>query len=90
MGWRTKLVSLLLVYSAGFATAVYCLAPAAEQEAGPPLEVVKVQTALQSQAFAQSVNSGMHKCIDLGREAAFEMAGLIREKINEAKSRPDG
>jgi hypothetical protein len=27
MGWRSKFIFLMLVYFAGFATAIYCLAP---------------------------------------------------------------
>lgn len=90
MGWRTKVVFLLIVYAAGFVTAVYCLAPAPEPPAREPLRITRAQVALKSQELARSVNSGMHKCIDFGREAAKCTAELIREKMDEARSQPDG
>jgi len=86
MGWRTKLVSLLMVYAAGFLTAVYCLAPAPEPKTEDALQVARVRATLESRQLAESVNSGMHKCIGFGRQAAQEAARLIREKIDEAQS----
>ncbi len=83
MGWRTKFVSLRIVYAAGFATAVYCLAPAPEQTA-PPLQLAQLGSALNSQKLANSFNSGMHKCINFSKEAALETAKLIRTKMDEA------
>jgi hypothetical protein len=92
MGWRTKLVCLLVVYFAGFATAVYCLAPAPQQKSHESLQMARVRAALQSQELARSVNSGMHKCIAFGREAAWQTAVLIHEKMDQsqARSRPAG
>lgn len=86
MGWRTKLVSLLMVYAAGFLTAVYCLAPAPEPKTEETLQVARVRATLESRQLAESVNSGMHKCLGFGRQAAQEAARLIREKIDEAQS----
>jgi hypothetical protein len=90
MGWRTKLVLLFIVYFAGFATAVYCLAPAPEPPPREPLRITRAQVAVKSQELARSVNSGMHKCIDFGREAAKCAAELIGEKMDEGRSQPDG
>lgn len=90
MGWRTKFVFLLVVYFAGFATAVYSLAPAPEQDSQSSLQVAQVHSALKSDELARSVNSGMHKCIDFGKEAALEAAKRIREKMDDAKSRSSG
>ncbi len=83
MGWRTKFVSLLIVYAAGFATAVYCLAPTPEQTSSP-LQLAQVGSAFNSQKLANSFNSGMHKCISFSKEAALETAKLIRTKMDEA------
>jgi hypothetical protein len=83
MGWRTKFVSLLIVYAAGFATAVYCLAPTPEQTS-QPLQLAQLGSALNSQKLVSSFNSGMHKCISFGKEAALEAAKLIRTKMDEA------
>ncbi|MBN1506649.1 MAG: hypothetical protein JW955_07375 [Sedimentisphaerales bacterium] len=85
MGWRTKFVFMLIVYFAGFATAIYCLAPAPERAAGKSAG----PTLMKSDEFAKSVNSGLHKAIDFSKEAAVRAAQMMREKIDEAKSEPD-
>lgn len=90
MGWRTKLVSLLIVYCAGFATAVYCLAPAPAPGPGQSLQLADVRSAIKSQELAKSVNSGIHKCVDLGKEAAGELAKRIRKEIGKAQSKSAG
>ncbi len=84
MGWRTKFVSLLIVYAAGFATAVYCLAPTPAPTSQPPLQLAQLGSALNSQKLVNSFNSGMHKCISFSKEAALETAKLIRTKMDEA------
>ena len=86
MGWRSKFVFMLIVYFAGFATAIYCLAPAPQEGARPKLHVADVGAALKSEQWARSINSGIHKCVDLGKEATLEAARLIHEKMQEAKA----
>jgi hypothetical protein len=90
MGWRTKFVFLLIVYAGGFATAVYCLAPTPEPGSRQSLQVSQAHLALKSQELIKSFNSGMHKCIGFGKEAATEAAKLIRTKLDEAKSQSKG
>jgi predicted MFS family arabinose efflux permease len=84
MGWRTKFVFLLIVYCAGFATAVYYLAPTPEQKSGPSMQLAQVGSALKTQELIKSFNSGMHKCIGFSKEAADEAAKLLQAKIEEA------
>ncbi len=87
MGWRMKFVFMLIVYAAGFATAIYCLAPAPESTSGASGERTFSDKAFKSDEFARSVNSGMHKAIDFSKEAAAQAAKMIREKIDEAQSK---
>lgn len=87
MSWRSKIVFVLIVYFAGFATAVYCLGPAPEPAAGRPAMASLTPKALKSDDLAKSLNSGMHKAIDLGKEAATQAAKLIREKIGESQAK---
>ena len=84
MGWRSKFVFLLIVYCAGFATAVYCLAPTPEVKSQSSLQLAQMGSAFKSQELIKSFNSGMHKAIDLGKEAAAEAAKLLQAKIEEA------
>jgi hypothetical protein len=93
MGWRTKFVFLLIVYCAGFATAIYCLAPTPDGKSQAPLQLAQVSAAVKPQELIKSFNSGMHKCFGFSKEAALETAQeaakLLQVKMNEAlKSQP--
>ena len=81
--WRSKLISLLIVYFAGFATAIYCLAPAPDNYSSQNVEKNFAFSALKSDEFAQSFNSAMHKCLDLSKDAALRVAQLIKQKLDE-------
>ncbi len=89
MGWRMKLVSLLIVYCAGFATAIYCLAPAPEPGEGQTPQLAKLGGSIDSQQIVRSVNCGIHKCVDLGKEAAADLAQRIQKQIDKAQSKSD-
>ncbi len=82
-GWRTKLIFLLIVYFAGFATAIYCLAPVPENRADTASEKNFVYSALKSDEFAQSFNAGMHRCIVFGKDAAERMNRFIKQKLDD-------
>lgn len=89
-GWRIKFIFLLMVYFAGFATAIYCFAPVSENQSIKFDEKSFAFSALKSDEFAKSFNSGMHKCIDLGKEAALRAAKIIKEKLDERQLQSDG
>ncbi len=87
-GWRSKFIFLLIVYFAGFATAIYILAPAPKD--GKPLALGSLlpsrtgQTErITSEEFVESFNTGMHKAVALGKVAALHTAQFIREKLKE-------
>ena len=92
-GWRIKFVFLLIVYFAGFATAIYTLAPVDEKNTKASVgsffsrnttdEKDSVFSALKSDDFAKSLNTGMHKCVDFGKEAAWRTGKFIKRKIEE-------
>jgi hypothetical protein len=88
MSWRTKLIFVLVVYFAGFATAVYCLAPAPEPKSQESLQTTRARAGLQSQEIARSVKSGMHKCIAFSKEAAWQTAVFLRDRVKESQARP--
>ena len=60
-GWRSKFIFMLIVYFAGFATAIYALAPTPQDQGGG--ETSLLNTDFQVSSFAKSFNSGMHKAI---------------------------
>lgn len=84
-GWRTKFIFLLIVYFAGFATAIYMLAPAPEGSAEKSFGNISSASAFDSQEFAKSFNTGMHKCLAFGKEAAWHTAEFIKEKLKEMR-----
>jgi len=89
MGWRSKFVFVLIVYFAGFATAIYCLAPAPQTPKGTAHGKGLFGSAMTSDKIVTSVNSGIHKCVDLGKEAAIRTAQRITEKVEEAQLQSD-
>jgi len=89
-GWRIKLVFLLMVYFAGFATAIYCVAPAPEGQSAQACDKKFAYSTLKSDEFAKSFNSGMHKCIDFGKDAALRVGKVIKEKLDERQVEADG
>jgi len=81
--WRTKLIFLLIVYFAGFATAIYTLAPVPESQVCQLHEKKLVYSALKSDEFAKSFNQGMHKCIDFSKQAARRAGEFINQKLKD-------
>jgi len=101
-GWRAKLVFLLVVYFGGYATAIYTLAPAPENKAKASAESsffrsIKADTeekcsvfsAVKSEEFKQSLNSGIHKCFEFSKDVAWRTALFIKQKIDERQARTD-
>jgi len=93
-GWRSKFIFLLIVYFAGFATAIYMLAPAPKD--GKPLALGSLLPArtgqtqrMTSEEFVESFNTGMHKAVAFGKVAALHTAKFIKEKLNEMPERPN-
>lgn len=97
-GWRAKLVFMLVVYFGGFATAIYTLAPAPEKNANASAdsslfrsikadveEKGSVFSAVKSDEFKNSVNSGLHKCFEFSKDAAWRTARFIKQKIDEER-----
>jgi hypothetical protein len=82
-GWKAKFVFLLMVYFAGFATAIYCLMPAPEaQMSGESSE----HSAARAEQFAQSFNVGMHKCLEVAKDVTLEASRLIKQKLDERRA----
>jgi len=82
-GWRSKFIFLLVVYFAGFATAIYCLAPAPDAKACRPSEKGFAYSAVKSDEFAKSFNVGMHKCLYYGKDAAKRGSAFLKQKLDD-------
>ena len=84
-GWRSRFIFTLIVYFAGFATAIYTLAPAPEGETARHFDDDTPGVRFDSGEFVESFNSGMHKCLAFGKEAAQRTAKLVKEKLKEMR-----
>jgi hypothetical protein len=83
MGWRSKFIFLLVVYFAGFATAIYALAPGAAKEDGMEAKNGFAHSFLKSDEFALSFNARMRKCLEAGRDAAQRAGTYIRDRMDK-------
>ena len=82
-GFRNKLIFTLVIYFAGFATAIYCLAPASEDQQDFEVKQSIAYSALKSDQFAKTFNKGMQKCIKVSKTAAVEASKIIKEQLKE-------
>ena len=83
VGWRMKFVFLLVIYFAGFATAVYFIAPTPREGRASPLRKDRLGGSVDSRELACAMNAGMHKAADLSKELAIRASVLIRERVKE-------
>jgi flagellar biosynthesis protein FliP len=75
---RSKVVLLLVAYFAGFATAIYCLAPVVDQSY-PSGKKGLAHSVIKSDEFAKSFNLKMRKYLGYSENAA-QRAGLLKKK----------
>lgn len=73
------------MYFAGFATAIYFLAPPPDGKTAEKTEKSGPHAQFDSEEFVQSFNTGMRKCLDFGKEAAQRTAKLVKEKVKELR-----
>lgn len=66
--WKRKLILLLVVYFAGFATAIYCLAPVTD-ESYPSAKKGLTHSIVKSDEFAKSFNVQMRKFLAYSEDA---------------------
>jgi hypothetical protein len=77
--WRSKLIFLLIVYFAGFATAIYCLAPVTD-ESYPPAKKGLAHSILKSDELAKSFNTEMRKLLGYSEDAAKRAGDYLKQK----------
>jgi len=82
-GFRGKFILLLIVYFAGFATAIYTLAPMPESENTIQSEQGPAFSVLKSDQLAQEFNVQLHRCVDFVKEKSGEAGEFIKEKIKQ-------
>jgi len=85
-GFRSKFILLLIVYFAGFATAIYTLEPVPDNEnAADSSQHSFAASALKSDEFARDCSRSLHKCADFLKEITCRAGDFIKEKIEERR-----
>lgn len=85
--WRSKLLFMLIVYFAGFATAVYFLAPADEEmTSSRNFNESYRHRQLDTEQFAKTTSVRLHKLFSFAGDKASEVSELIKEKLAESRS----
>jgi len=88
--WRRTILFTLIVYFAGFATAIYALAPVADAQTHSKAAQVKTRnhsdTGSKSEQFASAFNSHMRKCLSVAEEQAEKLGEFIKAKLAESRT----
>jgi len=81
---RSKFLLALIIFFAGFATAIYTLAPSyAEAGGSKKTEIHSRKVSNKSGDFALKFNSGMRKCISFAEEKAVEIGQTVKARLSE-------
>jgi len=87
--WRSRVLYTLIIYFAGFATAIYALAPACDTKGtwGASKAEFREQSdaGFKSEEFALAFNSRMRKCIGFAEEKAAKAGEFIKTKLAERR-----
>ena len=81
--WRGKLIMALIIYFAGFATAIYFLAPVTET-GGEPAKVTRSRESnSETQQFAIAFNGKLKQALSFAEEKAVEIGQVIKTELAE-------
>ncbi|MHC4231980.1 MAG: hypothetical protein ACYSN9_08580 [Planctomycetota bacterium] len=92
--WQSKFLFSVILYAAGFVTAVYFLAPhpasAADQGQATetsswlqPAQAVAANSGTDSEVWMTKIRAGIDTSIDFAEEQALRVANLIRSKMKQ-------
>ena len=87
--WRSKLLFMLIVYFAGFATAVYFLAPV-DEEITASVKSEKSDESyshrqFDSEKFAKATSARMQDFFSFAGDKASEVSELIKQRLAEGR-----
>lgn len=88
-GWRKKMLVVLVVYFAGFATAIYTLAPAGAETVSSSYSnhggdrYAQSSVNVDVDAAVERVKSGMQKLIGFAEDKASKVGSIIKLKLDE-------
>ena len=92
--WRRKLLISLIVYSAGFASAVYMLAPSSAHASSETTQMASASgwsanagtwiDKAQTNQWAGKLKTGMDKIVGFAEDNALRAAEMIRSKTGQS------
>ena len=86
-GWRKKVLAVLVIYFAGFATAIYTLAPVEAEAAGAESSerggVEDAEPSVNGDEIAAKFKLGMQQFIGFAEDKASKVGGMIKTKLDE-------
>jgi len=89
LGWRGKIVKVLVIYFAGFATAIYAVVPGSADQIQGLFAAEKSKSLatsfLKSDDFAISFREQIDRSIELGKVVTFKLGDLLKDKYISAK-----
>jgi hypothetical protein len=91
-GWRNKFLVALIIYFAGFATAIYYLAPAGDKANASGKDSRRFDLRGQvgefrASEFGATAQTGMKKFVGFAEEKAVQLGEYIRAKLAEANKK---
>jgi hypothetical protein len=81
--WRGKLITALVIYFAGFATAIYFLAPVTETADKAKQVTSSRESNSETQQFAMAFNGKMKQALSFAEEKAVEIGQVIKTELAE-------
>jgi len=91
--WRRTILFALIVYFAGFATAIYAIAPVADARTNSKVATEKIhnqnENVSASEQFALAFNSHMRKCLSFAGEHAEKIGEFIKTKLAEQRTKAE-
>ncbi|HPD48013.1 MAG TPA: hypothetical protein P5279_01635 [Anaerohalosphaeraceae bacterium] len=90
--WRTKLLTALIIYFAGFATAIYYLAPAGERGKMSERNLKGFDlrgrvSEFRASEFGVTAETNVKKFVSFAEEKAVQLGEYIRAKLAEANTK---
>ena len=87
-GWKSKFVFLLIIYFAGYSTAVYTLKPANEKDTRTlEKSSLSASSMPETSQTMHKFNEALRKCVkflaEVSKDAAVHLGQYVKQKIEE-------
>jgi hypothetical protein len=93
-GWKSKFAFLLIIYFAGYSTAVYTLNPAPEKgKCSLEKNHLSSSSMPETSQSLHKFNEGLCKCIkflkEVTKDAALQLGQYVKQKLEERQHQSD-